>query len=127
MPSLTTVDGYQITFSAKAVAMLTDHDASTGQVVTCVYGVTKGILHIEESVQNFLQRISMTNKFAQLTRPNGSPVWINASAVSSIRAPLPDEYVDAVNAVISIESLNQGVTETPAEATTLINEHGGAL
>jgi hypothetical protein len=127
MPSLTTVDGYQITFSAKAVAMLTDHDASTGQAVTCVYGITKGVLHIEEGVQEFLQRISMTKKFAQLTRPNDSPVWMNAGAVASVRAPLPNEYVDAVNAVVSIGSLFQGVTETPAEAVKLINAQGGSL
>jgi hypothetical protein len=92
MAILTTVDGIQITFAARAVSMLADHDANTGLAVTCVYGVTKEALQIEESVQEFMTRLRITKNFAQLTRPNGFPVWINGSAVDSIRAPLPNEY-----------------------------------
>ena len=127
MPTLTTIDGAQFTFTVKAVVALTDHDASTGQAVTCVYGITKVVLHINESVVVFLGRLKIAKNFAQLTRPNGSPIWVNAGAVASIRAPLPNEYVAGVNAVVSVGGLTQGVTQTPEAATTLINASGGEL
>jgi hypothetical protein len=71
---LTTAEGIQITFAAKAVSMLTDHDASTGQAFTCVYGVTNGLIRISESVPGFMLRLKMAQNFAQLTRTNGSPI-----------------------------------------------------
>src|SRR5262245_27195563 len=89
MATLITVDGIQITFAPKAVSGLADHDANTGLAVTCVYGVTKEALQISESVQAFMTRLHITKNFAQLTRPNDFPIWINGSAVNSIRAPLP--------------------------------------
>ena len=127
MADLTTVDGAQITFKPDAVVAVTDHDANTGVAETCVYGITKGVLHIAEPVIGFLQRIGVTANFAQLTRPNGSPIWINGASVSSLRAPQPDEYVAGVNTIISAGSLTQGVTETPATAKAAINVHGGKL
>ena len=87
MATLTTVDGLQVSFEPDSVAVLTDHDAGTGVAVTCVYGITNSDLHIAESVAAFLSRLGITPDFAQLTRPNASPVWIHGSAVSSIRVP----------------------------------------
>jgi hypothetical protein len=40
MATLTTVDGIQITFVAKTISAMADHDANTGFAVTCVYGGT---------------------------------------------------------------------------------------
>ena len=104
-----------------------DHDANTGFAVTCVYGVTKEVLQISESVQEFMKRVRITKDFAQLTRPNGFPIWINGSAVSSIRAPLPNEYVAGVNTVVFTDNLTQGVKESPADVIAAINDHGGDL
>jgi hypothetical protein len=127
MPTLTTVDGFQITFAAKAVSALTDHDALSGEAVTCVYGVVNQVLRIRETVPAFLARLKIAKKFAQLTRANGAPVWINGADVSSVRAPLPGEYVAGVNAVVFTDSLTQGVRETPDAAVALLNRHGGEL
>jgi hypothetical protein len=127
MATLTTVDGIQITFVAKAVAALADHDANTGLAVTFVYGITKEELRISESVEAFMKRLRITKNFAQLTRPNGFAVWINGSAVVSIRAPLPNEYVASVKTVIFADSLTQGVQESTADVTTAVNDHGGDL
>ena len=77
MAMLTTLDGLQVTFAPKAVSGLADHDASTGLAVTCVYGITKGVLQIREDVQEFMTRVRITKDFAQLTSPNNCPVWIN--------------------------------------------------
>lgn len=127
MPTLTTVDGFQITFAAKAVSALTDHDALTGEAVTCVYGVAKGVLRIKETVPAFLARLKVAKNFATLTRANGSPVWINGADVSSVRAPLPGEYVAGVKAVVATDGLTQGVKESPDAAVALLNQHGGQL
>jgi hypothetical protein len=125
MATLTTLDGNQITFSPGNVTVVADHDASTGAAVTCIYGVTKEMLRINEAVPAFMARVKITAKFAQLTRPNGSPVWINGSAVSSLRAPLPGEYVAGVNAVVFTDALVQGVKESVEATTAALNAHGG--
>jgi hypothetical protein len=127
MAMLTTVDGLQVTFAPKAVSGLADHDPSTGLAVTCVYGVTKGVLQIREDVREFMARVRIIKGFAQLTSPNNCPVWINGSAVSSIRVPLPNEYVAGVNTVIFTDDFTQGVKEMPTDVTAEINEHGGDL
>ena len=127
MATLNTIDGHQITFSPGKVVAIADHDASTGAAVTCIYGVTKEMLHINEGVKAFIARLKIAKKLAQLTRPNSSPVWINGSAVSSLRAPLPGEYVAGVNTIVSTGALVQGVKESVEATTTALNDHGGDL
>ena len=106
---------------------MADHDATTGQAVTCIYGLSEKHLQVRESVPAIMARLKIANNFAQLTRPNGSPVWLNGSAVSSIRPPLPNEYVAGVNTVIFAADLTQGVKEPPDVVTTAINARGGDL
>jgi hypothetical protein len=127
MATLTTVDGLRITFAPKKVSGIADHDANTGLAITCVYGVTKEALQISEPVQDFMKRVRIAKDFAQLTRPNGFPIWINGSAVSSIRSPLPKEYVAGVNTVVFTDDLTQGVKESPADVAAAVNDHGGDL
>ncbi|HEV2650263.1 MAG TPA: lytic transglycosylase domain-containing protein [Rhizomicrobium sp.] len=64
---------------------------------------------------------------ATLTRPNGSPAAIDVGAITAIRAPLPGEYADGVQAVISAGRMKQGVRETVAHATAIIRAHGGGV
>jgi len=85
------------------------------------------MLEINEAVQAFITRVKITKRVAQLTRPNGSPVWISGAAVSSLRAPLPGEYVAGVNTVVFTDSLVQGVKESLADTTAALNAHGGDL
>ena len=125
MAELTTTGGFQYTFKPEAVLGLTDHDGATA--VTCVYGVTAGVVKIAEGVAEFLIRIGMAGNFAQLTRANGAPIWFNAGAVGGIRAPLPNEYAAAVRSVISAGSFVQGVAVDQAAAKARINAHGGKL
>jgi hypothetical protein len=127
MASLTTIGGAQVTFSPGSVAAIADHNGSTGAAVTCIYGVTNSVLEIDETVQAFMARVKITKRLAQLTRPNGSPVWISGAAVSSLRAPLPGEYVAGVNTVVFTGSLIQGVKESPADTTAALTAHGGDL
>jgi hypothetical protein len=62
---------------------------------------------------------------AKLTRPDGSPVLIDAAAVVSIRLALPGEYAPSVRTVISIGRLRQGVREDLRTANAVIRSHGG--
>ena len=130
MPSLTTIDGLKFTFSSKTVAVVADHDAATNELVTSVYGVGKGMLRIRESVLNLLNRLGIIGKFAKLTRPNGTPVWINASSVSAVRAPIPDDVFPdqegaVYNAFVITSAITQGVRETLDQAAALLRDHGG--
>ena len=64
---------------------------------------------------------------AQFTRPNGSPILIDAAQVTKVRAPLPDEYAPSVQSVITIGRVRQGVREDLAKVTATIRARGGAI
>jgi hypothetical protein len=127
MATLTTRGGAVITFIPSTIDAVADHNDTTGEAVTCVYGIPPTMLAITETVQGFLQRLQIAADFARLTRPNGWPVWIRGSSVSSLRPPAPGEHSAAVKAIISTASVTQAVRETPAEATAALNAHGGRL
>lgn len=126
MASLTTTDGIQYNFDPNNIFAVADHDATTGEAVTCVYGITATVLKVGEAAEAFLARVG-AEKFVKLTRASGSPVWIAGAAVSNVSAPLPGVYLPAVKALVCARSLIQGVTEAPAAAVALINAHGGRL
>jgi hypothetical protein len=118
---LTTVDGHQILFDPSGIAAVADRDPATGSVVTCVHGITAGIVRIRETVVGFLDRLAIAGKFAKLTRPDHSPVWINAPSVRLLHAPLPGEYPADAKSVVSVDSFTQAVTEDVATARAAIN------
>ncbi len=55
----------------------------------------------------------------RLTQPDGAPVAIDLAMVRSVRAPLPGEYADSVQAVITVDKKHQGVRETVEEVRRL--------
>lgn len=64
---------------------------------------------------------------ARLTRPDGSPVMIDAQEASSVRAALPEEYAPGVLSVIAVGKVRQGVRETVASARAILRAHGGVV
>ena len=127
MADLTTIDGSQFHFDPSAVTAVADHDADTLQAVTTVYGLMDGRLRLAEDAEQFLGRIGVAQFFAKLTRVNDTFIWVNCRAVAVIRSPLPDEYPAAINTVISVGTLTQGVKETLAQVKVAVNSHGGKL
>jgi hypothetical protein len=127
MASLTTVDNIEYNFVPGDVFAAVDHDLVTGDAVTCVYGVTANYLRIGETVAAFLARLEVQAGFAQLTRPNGYPIWIAAAAVGSVTAPLPGVYDPAVRSLVSVRSLTQGVIEDLPTVIARLNAHGANL
>jgi hypothetical protein len=55
----------------------------------------------------------MAGNFVQLTRAKQSPIWINGAAVTAIRGLLPNEFVAAIQSVITVGALSLGLTESP--------------
>jgi len=117
----------KIAFDQSDVFAVTDHDAITGDAVTCVYGVSAAPVNINETVSGFLERLDITAKFAKLTRPNSSSIWICGSAVTSIRATLPGEYDPRAKSVVNVGSLTQAVCQDTDTAIAAVNAHGGKL
>ncbi len=60
---------------------------------------------------------------AKFTRPNGKPVWIDRSAIASVRAPLRGEYPRSVKAVITVGKVKQAVRETVTAARSSLRVH----
>lgn len=59
----------------------------------------------------------------KLTRPNGTPVWIDPRTVASVRAALPGEYPRGVQAIVTVGRSKQGVRESVAAAKAAIRAH----
>jgi hypothetical protein len=125
LATLTTLGRTQMSFDPKAIDAVADHNDTTGRAATCVYGIPPTMLMIDETVQAFVDRLKIAGEFALLTRPNGSPVWIRASSVASIRPPAPGEYDPPVQAIIATPSLTQAVQQSLAQATAAFNAING--
>ncbi|HEX3755710.1 MAG TPA: lytic transglycosylase domain-containing protein [Rhizomicrobium sp.] len=61
----------------------------------------------------------------KFTRPDGTPIWVDSSKVSGLRAAVPGEYGRSVGAVVQIGGKQQAVRETVATASQLLRDHGG--
>ena len=127
MAEITNVEGFRIVFEPKAVYMVTDRDASTGEAITGVYGIIGDVVRTKEAPEAFLTRIEVAAGFAKLTRPNKSPIWLAAGAVKSLREPLPNEYVAGVKTVIAVANRHLGVTETVEATLAKLKEAGANL
>jgi membrane-bound lytic murein transglycosylase B len=64
---------------------------------------------------------------ATLTRPDGMPVSIDGTTVSSIRAAMPNEYAPGVQTVLAMGEKRQGVTEDLATVASILRSHGGKV
>lgn len=123
---LVTTGGLKMFFDSTNVSAVSDH-SETGAPVTCVFGISQNPLEITESVQSFLDRISVTKNFAKLSRPDGAQIWIDSTAVGSLRAAIPGEYTTSVKSVITVGNTVLGVCEDVGMAVEAINAHGGKL
>ena len=126
MATVTTVDGIQYSINPDAIVVVSDEAAAN---VCDVLGPTKGTLRLNEASIGLLTRLGIAANFAQLTRSDGSPVWVNGKAASSLRAPLSGEFptMPTARTVIYIGTTEQAVDEDQAAAVAALNAHGGRL
>jgi hypothetical protein len=127
MAELTTTTGEAIDIDAAAVTALADMDEETGLAVTCVFGIQAGPVRTAEPVSSVLERLHLRSKVAQLTRADASLVWFVGSAVTSLRAPLPDEYAPGVQCVVATTGLAQGCVESLQDARRALDAAGAHL
>ena len=91
MHTLTTTGGMSINFKADDIDAIADHNDTTGEAKTCVYGILSTVVMIDETVPAFMRRLEIEKEFGKFTRPNGWPVWINVSSINSVRPPIKGE------------------------------------
>ena len=88
-----------------------------------MHGVDRGVLVTAENAAALVARLGVDPPLVKLTRPDASPVWVKASAVSEIRPPLATERQagGAVRAVVVIGDLHQAVREEVQIAMSILN------
>ena len=131
MATLTNLNGVEITFNPAGIVAISDHDDSTGEPHTLIFGIADGRTLTAEGVDEFMGRLNLANEFAKLTRPDGWPVWIRAAAVSIVTAALPSDASlptkKPIKSIVRAGSLRQAVAETPGEAIAALNARGAKL
>jgi hypothetical protein len=126
MAQLVTTGGLKIFFDSTNVTAVSDR-SEIGVPVTSVFGIGQNPIEITESVLPFLGRLSVVQKFVKLSRPDGAQVWIDGTAVGSLRSAIPGEYSASVNSVVTVGTTTLGVCEDVGTAVDAINAHGGKL
>ena len=123
MIAIRALDGTEVVVNESAVTVVAGpypHDVGPH---TYVHGVERGVLVTAEKAAALVVRLGVDPPLVKLTRPDASPVWVKASAVSEIRAPLATEQqaAGAVKAVVVIGDLRQAVREDVQSATSILN------
>jgi hypothetical protein len=88
-----------------------------------------GAFVTRENALLLVNRLHLGLPLVQLTRPNNTPVWVKASAVSMIRYPLDTELPDpgpdiVVKCVIIVGGFHQAIRESVAVAHNLLMAGG---
>jgi hypothetical protein len=114
------LDGSEVEVNGDAVTLVAGpypHDIGPH---TYVHGVDRGVLVTAESAAALVARLG--TPLIKLTRPDLTPVWIKAAAVTAIRAPIPPERQapGSVNAVVIVGGLHQAVHETVEAVRELV-------
>lgn len=77
-----------------------------------IHGFSIGVIATAEPVQHFLARLAVKPPLVQFTRPNNTPVWIKASAVTEVTPPLPPgAYAEGTKSILWLARLRQAVVE----------------
>ena len=123
MIAIRALDGTEVAVNENAVTLVAGpypHDLGPH---TYVHGVERGALVTAEDAAALVGRLGVDPPLVKLTRPDASPVWIKAAAVSAIRPPLATEQQAAgvVKAVIVIGDLHQAVREDVQTAMSILN------
>ena len=116
MFSLTGLDGSQIYVAVDSIIRIHASIPEDGPASTHVeYGA--GYIFTHEGVDQLLERIGSSDKFIQLKTRSGAPVWLNAAAISSIRAAPP---INAPGTELVVGGLYQHVLDDPAQIQAML-------
>ena len=127
MADITTVEGLRVLFDSAAISAIAGSEGQTGVSGAVIYGLAPEGLRVSESTDALVQRLRLSSSLAKLTRPDGSPIWVNGKSVSVVREPASLEYAATVHAVVFAGALEQAVLETLDDVKQAINRVGGSL
>ena len=123
MIAIRALDGTEVAVNENAVSLVAGpypHDLGPH---TYVHVVERGALVTAEDAAALVGRLGVDPPLVKLTRPDASPVWIKAAAVSAIRPPTATEQQagGAIRAVVVIGDLHQAVREDVQAAMIALN------
>jgi hypothetical protein len=123
MIAIRALDGTEVFVNEEAVTLVAGQYPHDLGPHTYVHGVDRGVLVTAEDASALVARLAADPALVKLTRPDASPVWVKASAVTEIRPPLATEYQPggAVRAVVVIGDLHQAVCEDVQSAMNSVS------
>lgn len=132
-----TIDGREIHADVEAVTHVVGTAPGVKQMRTVVYGPTPAPIRADEDAGAFVERVrtavatpELPQPFAQLTSPDGAPVWIKGGEVSAVFA-VPNKgkkaSASAPDVTVMVAGERPVVREAVAEARDELNTHGAKL
>jgi hypothetical protein len=107
------ITGHTVNVDEYRVAVLNGPYPNDNGPHTYIYSMPPSVLVTTEPAASVAARIPAGPKIVRLTRPDGTPVWINAQYVTQVRAPLWTENPPphSVHAVLMVGPLHHAVIE----------------
>lgn len=119
------IDGRAISADENSIVLIVGPYPRDVGPHTYVYGAIPGIIVTREEPNLLVERIASNPPLVILTRPNNTPAWIKATAVTSVIPPTPKDGPS--QAVLMIGLLRQAVLEEFSKVRDLINAAGGQV
>jgi TIR domain len=117
------LDGHEVDVDENAIVLVAGpypHDVGP---LSYVHGVARGVLVSPESPDALVARLGVNPPLAKLTRPDLTPVWVKASAVTSLRTPLAAEQQEKANTIVQVGPISQSVHEDLSTVRVIITAH----
>jgi len=129
MVDLVTLMGMTITVPDSAINVVSGPYPGEANVKSYVRGgFGPGAIETNEDASHFVDRLQTT--LARLTRPNGTPVWVQASAITIMRFPFDTEISsppNVVRSVIMVGGFHQALQENIATVRRILAQTAPAL
>jgi hypothetical protein len=100
MVDIVTLTGMTVTVPDSAINIVSGPYPGDVGVKSYIRSLGLGAIESSEDASHFVDRLQAT--LARLTRPNGTPVWVKASAITMLRFPLDTEIPSPPNVVRSV-------------------------
>jgi hypothetical protein len=126
MIEVTTISGKKIDLTEDSISVVTGPRPSEDGLLAHISGPGAGNLTIAEAPQLLIARLGKPAAFAVFHRPTGTPVWIRASSVSTVRPPVSTETgigLGTVRAVVLGGGFHQSVQEDVETAKQIVAAH----